>query len=460
MLTELTVVSIMTVVAVTAGVAGWFIAKSRGPAVQGERIATLTAEGAARQGRIVEWEATARKLQEEMNALRTELSRAQAELAASAAALQAERAQSGEKLALLTAAREELSNQFRTLAGEIMDDKSKKFVELNAAAITQLLTPLQTDLTGFRQKVEEVYVNESKDRSALGEQLRALTELNGTLRDQTTSLTKALKGDAKAQGDWGEVILDRLLDSAGLIEGPHYRRQESHRDGDGERVIPDVVLYLPNDRQMVVDSKVTLTAYAEFTAATTDELREVALKAHLEAVRRHIKGLSEKNYQTLYALTSLDFVVMFMPIEGAFMAALTSDKDLFQLAWEKNVLLVSPSTLLFVVRTIAHVWRQEQQSRNSQEIAKRGAALYDKFVGFAADLSKVGEHLTKARGSYDDARGKLIDGAGNLVRQVEMLRDLGVRPTKAMPADLAAAAGDVGEGGGESDGARTTRIGC
>lgn len=429
---------ILIAVAAVAGIAGWLLARSRSSERNSDQRATQTAELAAKQARLNEWAQTYSELQAEVASLRAQLMQRGAELAASQASLEATRSQSEEKLALLQSARQELSDQFRALAAEIMDEKSKKFVELNQASVTQLLTPLQVELTGFRQKVEEVYVNESKDRSALGEQLKILTELNGTLREETISLTKALKGDAKTQGDWGEVILDRLLESAGLMEGEHYKRQESHRDGEGDRVIPDVVLYLPNERQMVVDSKVTLTAYTEFAGATSDEAREPALKAHLDAVRRHIKGLSEKNYQTLYSLTSLDFVVMFMPLEGAFMAAVTRDPKLFQYAWERNVLLVSPSTLLFVVRTIAHVWRQEQQSRNAQEIARRGAALYDKFVGFTGDLAKVGDHLTKARESYDEARKKLSVGSGNLVRQVEMLRDLGVRPTKTMPADLAA----------------------
>ena len=429
---------ILIAVAAVAGIVGWLLARSRSSERNSDQRATQTAELVAKQARLNEWAQTYSELQAEVASLRAQLMQRGAELAASQASLEATRSQSEEKLALLQSARQELSDQFRALAAEIMDEKSKKFVELNQASVTQLLTPLQEALTGFRQKVEEVYVNESKDRSALGEKLKILTELNGTLREETNSLTKALKGDAKAQGNWGEVILDRLLESAGLMEGEHYKTQESHRDDEGDRVIPDVVLYLPNERQMVVDSKVTLTGYSEFASATTDDAREAALKAHLEAVRRHVKGLSEKNYQNLYALKSPDFVVLFMPLEGAFMAAVTRDADLFQYAWKRNVLLVSPSTLLFVVRTIAHMWRQEEQKRNVQEIARRGAALYDKFVGFASDLGKVGDHLTRARESYDEARKKLSEGSGNLVRQAEMLRNLGVRPSKTMPADLAA----------------------
>jgi DNA recombination protein RmuC len=375
----------------------------------------------------------------ELASLRAQVTDRSSALAASQAALDAERAHGVEKLALLQGAREEMSHQFRSLAADILDEKSRKFVELNQTTLATLLSPLQGELAGFRQKVEEVYVNESKDRSALAEQVRALSDLNGTLRNETTNLTRALKGDSKAQGDWGEMLLDRLLDSAGLMEGTHYTRQGQHEDAAGNRVIPDVVLHLPLRRHMIVDSKVTVTAYSEFAGATDDATKAEFLRAHLLSVRQHIKGLSEKNYQALYGVESLDFVVMFMPLEGAFMAALTSDRELFQFAWDRNVLLVSPSTLLFVVRTIAHVWRQEDQSRNAQDIADRGGKLYDKFVAFAADLGKVGEALEKAQGSYDEAFRKLSGGSGNLVGQAEKLKKLGVRASKSLPADLVAA---------------------
>jgi DNA recombination protein RmuC len=366
------------------------------------------------------------------------------ELAASVAALKAERALQHRELLGALGARDELTNQFKALAADIMDEKSRKFVELNQSSLAALLSPLQGELTGFRQKVEEIHLSDSKDRSALAEQVRALSDLNGTLRNETTNLTRALKGDSKAQGDWGEMLLDRLLDSAGLMEGTHYTRQAQLEDAGGNRVIPDVVLHLPQSRHMVVDSKVTVTAYSEFASATDDEAKAAFLRAHLGAVRQHIKGLGEKNYQALYGVESLDFVVMFMPLEGAFMAALTSDRDLFQFAWDRNVLLVSPSTLLFVVRTIAQVWRQEAQSRNAQDIAERGGKLYDKFVAFASDLSRVGESLERAQDSYDEAFKKLSAGSGNLVGQAEKLKKLGVRATKSLPPELVAAT-DPGE---------------
>ncbi|MHB1330131.1 MAG: DNA recombination protein RmuC, partial [Gemmatimonadales bacterium] len=334
---------------------------------------------------------------------------------------------------------------FKSLAADILDEKSKKFVELNQTSLTTLLSPLQGELTGFRQKVEEIHLSDSNDRSALREQVRALSDLNGTLRDETTNLTRALKGDSKAQGDWGEMLLDRLLDSVGFTEGTHYTRQAQLRDEDGNRLIPDVVLNLPQERHMVVDSKVTITAYSEFASATDDDTRAEFLKAHLASVRQHVKELGEKKYQAQSSLNSLDCVVMFMPLEGAFLTALNADRELFRFAWDRNVILVSPSTMLFVVRTVEQMWRQEALSRNARDIADRGGLLYDKFVAFAADLEKIGDAIDKAQGSYDDARRKLSEGYGNLVGQAEKLKKLGAKATKNIPAGLLTVAGTDGE---------------
>lgn len=349
--------------------------------------------------------------------------------------LEKERTQTQEKLALLNEAREQLSNQFKTLANEILDEKSKKFTEQNLTNLGQLLNPLQERLKTFQAKIEEVYVNEGKDRSALVEQVKMLTQLNNTLSQDTQNLTLALKGDRKAQGNWGEIILDDVLEKAGLLRDQHYERQGSIKTDDGQtHVIPDVVVHLPGDRHLVVDSKMTLPDYRAFASAENEDERAAALKRHLASIRTHIKGLSEKNYQALYSLKSLDFVVMFIPLEPAFMLAVTNDRELFQQAWDKNVLLVSPSTLLFVVRTVAHLWRQEGLSRNAKEISNRGAELYDKLVGFVADLQKVGERIQQAQDSYNDARKKLSEGSGNVIRQAEMLKKLGVKPSKTVPA--------------------------
>jgi DNA recombination protein RmuC len=300
-----------------------------------------------------------------------------------------------------------------------------------------LLNPVQERIQSFQSKVEEVYVNEAKDRSALAEQVKMLTQLNNTLSLDTQNLTLALKGDRKAQGNWGEIILDEVLEKAGLQRGRHYDRQTSVKSEDGQtHVIPDVVIRLPGDgeRHLVVDSKMTLPDYRAFADADTDEERQAALRKHLTSMRAHMKGLSEKNYQTLYGLKSLDFVVMFVPLEPAFMLAVTNDRELFQQAWEKNILLVSPSTLLFVVRTVAYLWRQEDLSRNAKEISSRGAELYDKLVGFVHDLQRVGEKIQQAQDSYVEARKKFSEGGGNLIGQAEKLRRLGVKPSKKLPA--------------------------
>ena len=443
---DLTQLITLGVAALLALALGYLVGTLRGKSAgDGAALAGLTSELAGRDTRIAEGERARKELQLELAGLRTQLDERGGALAAVQASLDAERKQGAEKLALLLGAREELSLQFKSLASDILDDKSKKFVELNHSSITTLIAPLQTELSGFRQKVEEVYVAEGQQRSALAEQVRALSELNGTLRDETTNLTRALKGDSKAQGDWGEMLLDQLLTNAGLVEGQQYTRQASQLNVEGDRVIPDVVLHLPQGRDMVVDSKVTLTAYSAYASENDPERRAVLLQAHIASVKAHIKGLGEKRYEELYKLSSLDFVVMFMPLEGAFMAAVIGQKDLFQMAWDKNVLIVSPSTFLFVVRTIAHVWRQEAQSRNAQDIADRGAKMLDKFVAFSEDLLKIGEHLDRAQKSYGEAKKKLTDGKGNLVQQTKMLQDLGVKANKKIASELLLAAGEDDE---------------
>lgn len=359
-----------------------------------------------------------------------------AEIARLETELAAERRQSIEKLQMLQAAREDLSNQFKNLANEILEEKSKKFSEQNKSSLGELLEPLKTRLSQFQGKVEEVYVQEGKDRTALAEQVKQLMELNRLLSDDAKNLTSALKGSVKTQGNWGELILERVLEASGLRKGQEYVVQQSHTQEDNSRLQPDVVIYLPERRHLVVDSKVSLVAYDAFAAAETDADREAAVKQHLESVRKHMKGLSDKNYQALYGIESLDFVLMFVPIEPAFMAAVTHDRGLFMEAWQKNVLLVSPSTLLFVVRTVAHLWRQEAQSRNAQDIANRGAELYDKFVGFVKDFESIGDRIRQAQQDYDAAHVKLRSGRGNVIRQAEMLKELGVKPAKNLPDSL------------------------
>jgi DNA recombination protein RmuC len=349
---------------------------------------------------------------------------------------EAERRSAAEKPQFLMDAKEALSAQFESLATAILEDKSKRFAEQSQANLGLLLDPLRTKITEFQRRVEEAYVQEGKDRTTLSEQLRQLLELNQMLSEDAKNLSSALKGSSKTQGTWGDLVLERILEASGLRPGDEYVAQGGLIAADGERHHPDVVINLPESRHLVVDSKVSLVAYERFASAATDSERQFALRQHLDSIRGHLKALSEKKYETTYALHSLDFVLMFVPIEAAFMLAVTNDRDLYMDAWQHNVLLVSPSTLLFVVRTVAHLWRQEAQSRNAREIAGRGGELYDKLVAFVEDLRTVGERLKSAQSAYAFAEQKLYRGKGNAIRQAEMLRDLGVKPKKQIPPAL------------------------
>lgn len=438
----------------------WIVAGSRAQKASESALAAAKSESAAeiaaRDAELKKFQAEEYRQREELaqlrvqttalNELKQELKQALSDreklgndLVETRAVLEAERRQMPEKVALLQGAREELSDKFKALASSILDEKAKSFTEKSQNDLGQLLNPLKTQLEQFRSRVDEVYGQESRDRSALTLQVDKLTELNRKLSDDANNLTKALKGSAKTQGNWGELILDRILAASGLRKGIEYAVQESYSRDDGSRGQPDVVLNLPDNKHLVVDSKVSLTAYAEYVNADSDAVREASLARHVDSLRAHVRGLSEKNYQSLYGLNSLDNVILFVPIESAFILATSSDVKLWEEAWKKNVLLVCPSTFLFVVSTVNHLWRQEQQNQNVQEIAQRGADLYDKFVGFVEDLQGLDQRLTQARDSYDKAFNKLKSGRNNLVRQAEKLRDLGVRPVKSLSPVLLAA---------------------
>jgi DNA recombination protein RmuC len=359
--------------------------------------------------------------------------------------LQGERAVSQDKLDLLLGAKQALTDQFKALANEILEEKSKRFTEQNQSNLGTLLDPLKSRINEFQAKIEDTYIKEGKERTALGEQVRQLMELNQHMSEDAKNLTRALRGSSKAQGSWGELVLERVLEGSGLRKGEEYVVQSSHTREDGSRALPDVIVHLPEGRSLVIDSKVSLVAYEEFAVTEGELERSASAKRHMDSIKGHIKGLSVKNYQSLYSLNSLDFVLLFVPIEPAFMLAVASDRDLFMDAWNRNVLLVSPSTLLFVVRTVAHLWRQEAQSRNAQEIAKRGADLYDKFVGFVEDMNSLGLRLKQAQSDYDEAYGKLSSGRGNLVGQAQKLRQLGVKPSKSLAPALVDGAYESGE---------------
>ncbi len=417
--------------------------REAGLAQQAQAGAQLAAAQERVRGLESERLALLAELQQDRGALQMaqeHASQLQTQLAAQATQLEAERRAAHDKLALLTEAREALSHQFKSLASDILEEKSRRFAEQNQQSLGQLLDPLRSRLADFQGRVEQFYDAEGKQRSALAQQVHQLLQLNQTLSEDARNLTQALKGSTKAQGNWGELILERVLESAGLRKGFEYDVQENHLRADGSRAQPDVVIHLPEDRHLVIDAKASLLAYEEWAHADDEAVRAGAQRRHLDSVRQHIKGLAERNYQQLYALQSLDFVLMFVPIEPAFMLAVTADNQLYSDAWNRNVLLVSPSTLLFVLRTVAHLWRQEAQTRNAQEIAQRGADLYDHLTAFVEELEKVGKSLGQAQDAYHKAFNKLSKNRGNVIRRAEMLKELGIKPAKALPPALVEAA--------------------
>jgi DNA recombination protein RmuC len=358
------------------------------------------------------------------------------------AELESERKQGLSRIEALNEAKEALTNQFKNLANEILEDKSKRFTEQNAASLDALLKPLQTKLTEFKEQVSNTYGNEARERHALKSEIERLANLNLRMSDETRSLTQALKGDSKVQGNWGELVLESILESSGLRKGEEYIVQDSHTQSDGSRLQPDVVIKLPEGRSLVVDSKVSITAYAKHAETTDTNIAERELAAHIQSLRQHIQGLSGKNYSALYGVSSVDFVLMFVPIEPAFLLALKTAPNLYQEALAKNIVLVCPSTLMATLRTVAHLWRQDHQNRNALEIAKQCGNLYDKFVGFVDDLEKLGQRLDQAQTSYHDAFNKLKTGKGNLIRSAERVRELGVKPAKSLSTPLIESSSD------------------
>ena len=362
---------------------------------------------------------------------------------ASLASALAEQAQNHEaRIRDLHEAKEALRVQFAELAGKIFEERSEKFSQNSQALLGQLLDPLKERIQAFEQRVEQSYTHEARERFSLAKELERLQHLNQRLGDEAQNLAQALRGQ-KTQGNWGELVLERVLESAGLVKGREYQTQVNLRSAEGERFQPDVVLYLPNERQVIIDSKVSLTAYQQAVSAADDMTRQNALKAHVQSLRAHIKGLSLKDYQKLEGLHSLDMVLLFVPIEGAFAAALQTEPALFQEAFDQHIVLVSPTTLLSTLRVVESLWRQERQGQNAREIAERAGALYDKFVAFVADLDEIGVRLGQLDKAYSGARNKLLEGRGNIVGRIENLKLLGARASKKIPEDLLERAGEI-----------------
>ena len=332
---------------------------------------------------------------------------------------------------------EKLRTQFENLATKILDDTTKKFTDQNKVNLNNILDPLGVKIKEFEKKVNDTYVKGTKERSTLAEQIKNLSELNIRMSKDAVNLTKALKGDSKTQGDWGEFKLEMILEKAGLMNGVHYSTQGSFQDEEGKHKRPDVIVNLPEGKCLVIDSKVSLTAYANYYQSEDDEEREGHLKDHVTSMKNHVQDLSSKNYQKLYQINAPDYVLMFVPIEPAFMLAIHADQDLMAWAVEKkNIVIVPTSTLLATISMVSSIWKQEDQKRNVLEIARQGGALYDKFVGFVDDLINVGKRLKSAKDSYDGAMNKLSTGKDNLVRKTENIKALGAKTSKSLPDSL------------------------
>lgn len=350
--------------------------------------------------------------------------------------LEEEKSQNSEKLALLKQAEEEMKLQFSKLANDIFEQRSKVHAEQNRLQLDTILKPFKEQVDAFGKKIEENYITETKERHLLKDQIVQLRSLNERLSDDANNLTKALKGENKTQGNWGELILEKILESSGLREGYEYETQGSYKDETGKMYRPDVLVHLPDEKDIVIDSKVSLIAYEHYINAEDEGEKQSALKQHISSVRAHIKGLSEKKYEELTGLKSLDFVLLFMPIEGAYMLALENDANFFQEAIKQNIMVVGPSTLLVTLRTIEYIWRNERQEQNAQEIAEKAANLYDKFVGFVEDMEKIGSQIHKTQESYDAAMNKLHTGKGNLIKKTDDMRKLGLKTKKKIESSL------------------------
>lgn len=372
------------------------------------------------------------QLSEASGVLQKEYSKLQAQYEAQKARLDALMQNHEEKLALMHSSEQRLQTQFENLANKIFDEKSTTYQTQSKHNIEAVLAPFKSQLDGFKRQISEQHIREGQERASLKTEILSLKALNQRITEEASALTNALKGDNKKQGNWGEVILERILKESGLREGHEFETQVSAQSEQCRRLQPDVVVHLPNDKDVIIDSKVSLAAYEQYFNCDDDASRKQYLSAHVASIKGHIKGLGAKEYQSLKGLRTLDYVLLFIPIEPAFLLAIEEEPDLVSLALNHNIMLVSPTNLLVALRTINNIWQYEYQNQNAQLIAEQAGKLYDKFVGFVSDIEKIGKALDTAHGSYDAAMNKLSSGRGNLVRQVEKFREMGVQPSKRL----------------------------
>ncbi|WP_299061791.1 DNA recombination protein RmuC [uncultured Polaribacter sp.] len=331
---------------------------------------------------------------------------------------------------------QKFTKEFENLANKILDEKSNKFTVQNKENIQNILNPLQEKIKGFEDKVEKTHKESIDYHAALRQQILGLKELNLQMSKETINLTKALKGDNKVQGNWGELVLERVLEKSGLEKDREYFVQQSFTNDDGKRVLPDVVIHLPNNKKMIIDSKVSLVAYEQHVNEEDENLKQTFLNEHVNSLKRHISQLSDKKYEDLYKIESPDFVLLFIPIEPAFAIALNEDTHLYNKAFDKNIVIVTPSTLLATLRTIDTMWNNEKQQRNALEIARQAGALYDKFEGLLNDLIGIGKKIDDSKKEYSNAMNKLVDGRGNLIKSVQKLKEMGAKAKKSIPKNL------------------------
>ena len=351
--------------------------------------------------------------------------------------LESKENESREKLKFLEEAKILMGTEFENLSAKIFTSKSKQFVEENKNSIQNLLTPIQTKMRDFQEKVEKFHLEDETGRASIKAEFEHLKEVNTNLSQEAQNLTTALLGDSKQQGDWGEMILEKCLQNAGLIEGEHYQKQTQIKTDDGTQLRPDVIIKLPNDRILIADSKVSLKAYNSYMSADDEQIRKAYAKKHLQSVRNHIQGLSSKNYQEGFEeLGSPDYVMMFMQIEPAYSLAQSLDSNLTSDAFIKNIIIVTPASLMMALRIVNQLWRQEKQVQNVKEIFERGGKLYEKICGFLEEFEKIGDKIKGAHESYENAYNKLSDGRGNMIRQAEMLKNLGVQTAKSIPREF------------------------
>lgn len=392
-------------------------------AILEERLQAQSQRAVEQDAAQVELQSAHQELQGTVQAQRDQITTLQTELSH-------ERRQWQEKLTLLQQSRDQMKLEFQQLATEILEDKSRRFTANNQENLTRILGPLQERIQQFEKRVEETYDRESKERFSLAREIRSLQELNQRISTDAVNLTNALKGDNKAQGIWGEMVLESILEKSGLEKGREYDVQVSLKADDGSRQQPDVIVHLPEGKDIVIDAKVSLKAYEAYTAESDPALQAELLRQHVQSIRAHVKGLAERDYHALAGVNSLDFVLLFMPIEASFSVAAQADPGLFHHGFERNIIIVVPSTLLATLRIVHNIWRLAQQNQNAMEIARQAGALYDKFVGFVADLDDVGTRIDAAQKSFERTRNKLSGGRGNLIGRVERLRLLGARTTK------------------------------